>query len=177
MPEGKQSSRLETLMPALIGLGGVLVGVLVTAGVTYLGDRSRRIADERSARFLIQQEILGDTNILLHFSEYGVSGGSAPTVIEWQSESPTLARYISQSKWNTVSKFYTNMLNNQPSLTKQCPTELTKAQKAIAVDARNEIRTDVLLGANAYYALSKTEIPLNVKARLLTEACPTTTGR
>jgi hypothetical protein len=176
MAKDEKSSRLDTLMPALIGLAGVVLGVLVTAGVAYLGDRSRRGQDERAARFLVEQEILSDAVPLLHFSEYGKLSGRLPVTIQWQAESPTLARYVSQSTWNTVSRFYTNLANNQQSLTRLCPTDLTKAQQATAVNARNEIRTDVKLAADAYYALSKTVIPISIDARLQTNGCQITNG-
>ena len=155
---------------------GVVVGVLVTAGITYLGDRSRRAGDVRAAKFLVEEEIASDAVPLLYFAEYGKLSGRLPVTVQWQAEGPTLARYVSQSTWNTVSKFYANLANNQQSLTRLCPTNLTNARKAIAINARNEIRTDVKLAADAYKALSNTDLPINVEARRQTNGCYVTQG-
>jgi hypothetical protein len=162
-------SRLDTWMPALIGAAGVIAGVLVTAGIQWLGDHSRRMADERAAERLISKEIARDTNTFIAFSEYGRLSGPLPQDGEWIAEAPVLARYASSSTWDAVSKFYANVLSTEQSLTTTCPKSLTKSEKAIAVNGRNEIRTDALLGGEAFTAL--TGLPLDTSKRKLTESC------
>jgi hypothetical protein len=52
-------------LPALIGLAGVVIGALTTAGITYLGDRAHRMADKRTAQRLVANEIRLDTQRLI----------------------------------------------------------------------------------------------------------------
>jgi hypothetical protein len=104
-------------MPALIGLAGVLVGALVTAGVTYLGDRNHRIEENRTARRLVANEIHTDVHNLMYVWLHGAVGkGHQTRTAEWLGEGPTLARYVDESEWSTLSVFYDNLEFVEPSL-------------------------------------------------------------
>jgi hypothetical protein len=122
--------RLPGLLPALIGLSGVLIGALVTAGITYLGDRSNRIADERTATRLIANEIRLDTSRLVLVSVYGRRIGAPLRTVEWESEASTLARFVPNSNWVKVSGFYDDLLNIKPSLSGRCVTAQTRRYAA-----------------------------------------------
>ena|SRR6266566_6496769 len=120
------SRRFDTLMPALVGLAGVLIGALVTSGISYLGNRAHRIADERTAKRLVANEISHDSYRLLFVSGYGFITGAMPQTLQWQTEAPTLARYIDAPTWSKVTKFYYGILNIQPSLSTRCVTTATR---------------------------------------------------
>jgi len=141
--------RSSALMPALIGLAGVLIGALITAGITYLGDRAHRIADERTARRLIANEIRLDTNRLVLVSVYGKEIGAAPRTVEWESEASTLARYVASRDWSMVSSFYDDLLNIEPSLSRGCVTRETQRYATTVAKEGNA----------AYEALGNGSIP------------------
>jgi hypothetical protein len=141
--------RFSALMPALIGLTGVLIGGLITGGITYLGDRAHRIADERTARRLIATEIRFDTNRLVLVSVYGRQIGAGPRTVEWESQASTLARYTPNGRWSVVSSFYDSLMNIEPSLLRSCVT----------VDTRRFATTVAKLGDAAYVALGNESIP------------------
>jgi hypothetical protein len=153
---GDQPTRRRSyaLGPALIGLAGVLIGALITAGITYLGDRAHRIADERTARRLIATEIRFDTNRLVLVSIYGKQIGAPPRTVQWESEASTLARFIPNREWLGVSSFYDNLLNIEPSLSRACVTRET----------RRYATTIAKLGDAAYQALGNGPIPSIAKA-------------
>jgi hypothetical protein len=116
----RSTRALDSIFPALIGLAGVLIGAFVTTGVAYLGDRAHRAADKRTAIRLIANEVRLDANSLTQVARQGrLTGGRPPRTDYWQSEAPTLARYISRDQWGYVSTFYTDVLNINPSI----PTE------------------------------------------------------
>lgn len=141
--------RFYGLMPALIGLTGVLIGGLITGGITYLGDRAHRIADERTARRLIATEIRFNTNRLVLVSVYGRQIGAPPRTVEWETEASTLARYTPNSQWSVVSSFYDSLMNIEPSLSRTCVTGNT--QRFATTVAR--------MGNAAYVALGNESIP------------------
>jgi hypothetical protein len=116
-------------MPALIGLAGVLIGALVTAGVTYLGDRNHRIEENRTAQRLVANEIRGDVHDLLWIWDHGTVGkGHQTRTGQWLSEGPILARYVGESQWTKVSTFYNDLEYLEPSLPpKGCVTSNTWA--------------------------------------------------
>jgi hypothetical protein len=169
--EEKKASRLDTMMPALIGVAGVVTGVLITAGITWLGDRSHRAGDKRVAERLIAKEIRDNTQIFMSFSQYGRWKGRLPQDGEWLAEAPILARYASSSTWEAVSRFYANVLTTERSLTKACPRSLTDAKQKVAYNARQEIRTDAKLGGLALKALGE---DFDTTKRTATKGCPIT---
>lgn len=161
-------SRMDTLMPAAIGVAGVVIGVLVTAGIAYLGNQQSRVAAEQEAKRLIAAEVLLDTHTLIHAATWGTLSGTLPTTGEWSSQGATLARYTSSGTWMAVSTFYANLLSNEHSLTTTCI-----GGKNPHNDVRNEVRTTARLGNTAYEALtgSRTGIPSIAQVNL-TYGCP-----
>jgi hypothetical protein len=102
---GDDPERFWRAFPALIGLFGVLVGAMVTSGVAYLGDRNHRIADDRTARRLVANEVSVDVDKLNGV----VAFGRLPTpieTVEWDSNKSTLARYLTDTQWYRVRRFY-----------------------------------------------------------------------
>ena len=149
-PDAARSrGRFYGLMPALIGLTGVLIGGLITGGITYLGDRAHRIADERTARRLIAAEIRFNTNRLVLVSVYGRQIGAPPRTVEWESEGSTLARYTPDNQWSKVSSFYDSLMNIEPSLSREC---VNRATQRFAT-------TVAKMGNAAYEALGNGSIP------------------
>src|SRR6476660_4788258 len=116
----KKTSRFDTLVPAILGVVGVVAGVLVTSGLTYLSDQNSRRDASREARRLVAAEIFKDTQKLVFASESGRLNSPQPTSQEWASEAPTLARYTNADAWEKVSSFYANLENTQHSLTRTC---------------------------------------------------------
>jgi hypothetical protein len=143
------SRRSDALLPALIGLAGVLVGALITAGITYLGDRAHRIADARTAKRLIANEVRLDTSRLVVVSALGRLPGAQPRTVEWEGEASTLARYITNAEWSMVSRFYDDLLNIEPSLSKPCVT----------LNTRRLATTVAKEGNRAYEALANESVP------------------
>src|SRR3954447_22850583 len=139
----------DVLLPALIGLAGVLVGALVTAGITYLGDRAHRAADERTSKRLIANEIRLDTSRLVVVSVLGRLPGARPRTVEWEAEASTLARYTTSAAWSMVSRFYDDLLNLEQSISKPCVTPNTRR---LATTVAKE-------GNSAYEALSNESVP------------------
>jgi hypothetical protein len=140
---------LDSLYPALIGLAGVLIGALVTAGVTYLGDRASRAADQRTAIRLIANEIRVNTNSLTQVARQGKLTGGRPLRTDyWQSQAPTMARYVSGNQWGYVSAFYTDVLNIRPSIPAGKGHRVAPATKAYA-------RTVACKGSKAYASLKQ----------------------
>jgi hypothetical protein len=137
------------MLPALIGLAGVLIGASTTAGITYLGDRSHRMADKRTAKRLIANEIRLDTERLVIVSVIGRLPGARPRTVEWESQAPTLARYVTESEWSTVSAFYDDLLNLQDSLSKHC----------VSFGTRRLATTVAKRGNRAYAALEGESVP------------------
>jgi hypothetical protein len=111
--------RTDALLPALIGLAGVLIGALVTGGITYLGDRGHRMAEKRTAKRLVASEVRFDTGRLLVVAALGQLPGKAPQSVQWQSQAPALARYVTGPEWSAVSGFYGGLLNLEYSLVKK----------------------------------------------------------
>lgn len=142
-------SRRADVLPALIGIAGVLIGALVTTGVTYLGDRNARIADARTAKRLVAAEIRFDTNRVVVVSVNGRLWGKPPRTVEWSSQASNLARYLPGDDWTAVSRFYDDLLNIQPSLTRTC---VTQATRRFATTVAKE-------GNTAYVALGNNPIP------------------
>jgi hypothetical protein len=150
------------LLPALIGLAGVLIGALVTSGVAYLGDRAHRAADAKTAKRLIAAEIRVDTNTLVFFSAYGkLNGYPLPRTVAWDTQAPNLARYTDDSTWGTVNTFYYALLQVEHSLTTRCIGSR---------GARQEIRTAAKLGNDAYVAMTGSSIP-DIEQVTKTYAC------
>jgi hypothetical protein len=143
---------LSPVLPALIGLAGVLIGALVTAGVTYLGDRAQRNADKRTAIRLIAHEIRQDANSLSQVAtQRRLTGGRPPLTEYWVTQAPTLARYVSAGQWGLVSAFYTDVLNIIPSI----PTG--KGKGGMVSNATQRYAMTVACEANrAYVALRQT---------------------
>jgi hypothetical protein len=139
----------HVMLPALIGLVGVLIGALTTAGITYLGDRAHRMADKRTAKRLIANEIRLDTQRLVLVSVLGRLPGARPRAVQWESQAPTLARYVTENEWSTVSAFYDDLLNLQDSLSKHCVT----------VGTRRLATTVAKRGNHAYAALEGESVP------------------
>jgi hypothetical protein len=121
-----RSGRAYALTPALIGLAGVLIGVVATSGITYLGDRAHRIAEQRTAKRLVANEIRLDTQRLVAVSVLGRLPGAQPRALQWETQAPTLARYVTQGEWSAVSGFYDDLLNLQESLSSRCVTGGTR---------------------------------------------------
>jgi hypothetical protein len=146
--ESPQARRTD-LLPALIGMAGVLIGALATSGIAYLGDRNARIADERTAKRLVAAEIRFDTNRALVVSVLGRLAGKPPRTVEWSSQASNLARYLPAGDWTSVSRFYDDLLNIQPSLSQAC---VTTATRRFATTVAKE-------GDIAYVALGNASIP------------------
>jgi hypothetical protein len=146
----RTSSRFDTILPALIGLLGVVVGGLVTAGFTALRDRDNRIGEERIAKRLIASEVFIDTQKLVFVSVYGRRVGPLPATVQWQAEGPTLARHVSESSWKKVSSFYANLYNIEHSLGLTC---------IASPNALAEITTIAKMGNSAYEALTHESVP------------------
>jgi hypothetical protein len=142
-------ARRADVAPALIGIAGVLIGALATSGITYLGDRNARISDERTAMRLIAAEIRFDTNRAVVVSVNGRLWGKTPRTVEWSSQASNLARYLPTDGWTSVSRFYDDLLNLQPSLTRSC---VTRATRRFATTVAKE-------GNTAYVALGNDPIP------------------
>lgn len=141
---------INPLGPAMIGLAGVLVGALVTAGITYLGDRAHRAADKRTAVRLIANEIRQDTNSLTQVARQSkLTGGRPPATDYWLTEASTLARYVSATQWGLVSAFYTDVLNIIPSIPTANGAQVTPATRSYAMTVACE-------GSRAYQALGTT---------------------
>lgn len=118
---GQHPRRLDGVLHGVFALAGVVIGALVTAGVTYLGDRDTRIADQRAAQRLVSAEIRTDTLKLFYVHEFGREGKSgSPTSVEWISQAPTLARDSPLAVWTAVSAFYYEVATIQPSLAATC---------------------------------------------------------
>jgi hypothetical protein len=132
-------------LPALIGLAGVLIGAVTTAGVTYLGDRAHRMADKRTAKRLVANEIRLDTQRLVVVSVLGRLPGARPRTVQWESQAPTLARYVTGGEWSRMSAFYDDLLNLQESLSKQCVTSGTR-RLATTVATRGNRAYEALVG-------------------------------
>jgi hypothetical protein len=130
--------RSDALVPALIGLTGVLIGALVTAGITYLGDRAHRIADKRTAKRLISNEVRLDTQRLIVVSALGRLPGAQPRTVQWESQAPTLARYVSSRDWSQVSAFYDDLLNLEHSLLRRPCVSVGTWRLAVGNDRREE---------------------------------------
>ena len=145
----KTPSRVDTLLPALIGLLGVLIGALVTAGFTAIHDRNDRIGETRTAKRLIAAEVWGDTQKLISVSAQWRRTGPLPVTVQWQAQGPTLARHVSDSTWKTVSVFYANLFNIEHSLGVTC---------ILSKSARSEILTIAKQGAKAYDALAHEQV-------------------
>jgi hypothetical protein len=142
--------RSDALVPALIGLTGVLIGALVTAGITYLGDRAHRIADKRTAKRLISNEVRLDTQRLIVVSALGRLPGAQPRTVQWESQAPTLARYVSSRDWSQVSAFYDDLLNLEHSLLRR---------PCVSVGTWRLATTVAKSGNAAYMALERRPIP------------------
>ncbi len=113
--------RRDGVINGVFALAGVVIGALVTAGLTYLGDRNGRIADQRTAQRLVAAEIRADTQKLFYVHEFGREGSSgSPTAVEWTNEASTLARDSSLSVWTAVSTFYYQLAVIEPSLATTC---------------------------------------------------------
>lgn len=145
LPRGRRAD----VVPGVIGILGVLIGALVTSGITYLGDRNARIADERTAKRLVAAEIRFDTNRAVVVSVNGRLWGKPPRTVEWSSQASNLARYLPGDDWAAVSRFYDDLLNIQPSLTRSC---VTRATRRFATTVAKE-------GNAAYVALGNDPIP------------------
>lgn len=138
-------------MPALIGLAGVLIGALVTSGVTYLGDRNHRIEERRTAKRLIASEIHTNVHNLMFIWHHGAVGkGHQMRTAEWLGEGPILARYVNESEWSAVSVFYDNLQFVEPSL---------PAQGCVRPNTWRLAFTTARFGNAALVALAKEPIP------------------
>jgi hypothetical protein len=93
------------LAPALIGLLGVLIGAAATSGVTYLGNHRHDKADERGAERLVLAEVMSDDALM---------NAKRPqtdrlTDAEWRAEREHLARWLSNTEWAWVAKYYRDL--------------------------------------------------------------------
>jgi hypothetical protein len=149
-----RNSRVDVVLPALVGLAGVLIGAFVTAGITYLGDRSNRIADERTAKRLIASEVRLDTIRLLVVANQSRAFGVAPRTVAWSSEAATLARFITNDQWSAVERFYDDLLNVEPSLTRK-PCVTPNARKLAITVAKEGDAAHEALGNGHISAISK----------------------
>jgi hypothetical protein len=105
----RAENRLWLLVPAAIGMIGVIVGATITSGVAYLGDRNARQAAARTAKRLVAIEVQRDSVWLDQVFREGKTPGPAETAV-WDKEQGTLARYLSTSDWELVSRFYIEMI-------------------------------------------------------------------
>jgi hypothetical protein len=121
--------RMSRVGHAFFAIFGLLIGVLVTSGITYIGDRNHRIADERTAKRLVANEIRVDTQSLAQVEIYGKVIGAAPQSVQWETSEFTLARYAADSQWGPVAVFYDGVLRIQPSLSR---TKVTRHTRALA---------------------------------------------
>lgn len=143
----QRQQRLDVLMPALIGLAGVLIGALVAAGTTYWFDRDHRIGDERTAKRLLAHEIHVDTGILIEAAAYGKLRGPQPAIDAWRSQAGTLARHLDDDVWGTVSTFYGALLYVSPMPAGRCGLGLPEDRR------RQLVRSAAIAGDKAYQAL------------------------
>jgi hypothetical protein len=137
----------------MIGLVGVVVGALVTAGIAYLGDRNARMADERTAKRLVAGEIRFDTGALIVVATYGSLRGTQPRTDDWESQAATLARHVSDDVWSDVSRFYSELRNITPIPEGRCPLGYPNERP------RRVARTVARHGSAAYEALGYGSIP------------------
>jgi hypothetical protein len=119
--------RIGRLGHAFFVVFGLLIGVIVTAGITYIGDRNHRIADERTAKRLVGNEIRVNTQSLAQVEIFGKVIGVAPTTVQWDTSEFTLARYAKDSQWDPVALFYDGVLKIEPSLNRTRVTQHTRA--------------------------------------------------
>jgi hypothetical protein len=96
------------VLPAVIGLAGVLVGAVATSGIAYLGDRNDRIADERAARRLVAAEVRLDSILLAVASDNGALNTQLGADV-WPEQRATLARYLTSDDWNRIARFYADI--------------------------------------------------------------------
>ena len=151
LSQGQQ--RFEMLMPALIGLAGVVIGAVITGGIAWWSDRNDEIADERTAKRLVANEIRANTVALVKAAAYGSLQGPQPRTIQWQSQAATLARNIDEGVWLKVSVFYNELLNVTPLPTGRCPLGLPDDRR------RKRVRTVARDGNGAYEALGEGSVP------------------
>jgi hypothetical protein len=108
-----------SLLPAIIGLVGVLIGSFLTAGFAYLGTRNDREADERAAIRLVSTEIATDQIALRTMAFRGRLLRTDPQLATevWMEKKSELARTLDETRWNEVSSFYYELTLWQPSFT------------------------------------------------------------
>jgi hypothetical protein len=119
--------RISRLGHASFVILGLLIGVIATATITYIGDRNRRIADERTAKRLVGNEIRVDTQSLAQVEILGKVIGASPQTVQWDTSEFTLARYATDSQWAPVALFYDGVLRIEPSLNRTKVTPHTRA--------------------------------------------------
>jgi hypothetical protein len=108
--EPKRPRRRPDLLPALVGFAGVLIGSLTTAGLTYLGDRNHRHANERAATRVVVLEIQRDQLALAAMYETGgITLGQPLSAQTWAQQQSELARSLNSREWNAISNFYGHM--------------------------------------------------------------------
>jgi hypothetical protein len=134
-PRLQWERRMSRLGHAFFVIFGLLIGVIVTAGITYIGDRNRRIADERTAKRLVANEIRVDTQSLAQVAIFAKLIGVSPQTVEWNTSEFTLARYSSDSQWGPVALFYDGVLRIQPSLNR---TRVQQHTRALATTLASE---------------------------------------
>jgi hypothetical protein len=136
-PTCKPTSRTGTLLPALIGLAGVLIGALTTSGIAYLGDRNRRHDDEQTAVRLVRNEIESDITPLDFLRKSFYPSPLPLTSSAWREEQATLARYLTDKQWNAVSSFYTEVETTEISL-KTCRSPNHHGEAAFAFNGAHD---------------------------------------
>jgi hypothetical protein len=132
-----------------------VIGVAVTSGITYLGDRNARIADERTAKRLVAAEIHFDADALQDVAQYGSLRGAQPRTDDWENQAATLARYVTEDTWSKVSRFYSELRTNTPIPEGRCPIGYPTDRP------RRVIRTVVRDGNAAYEALGYPSLDLS----------------
>jgi hypothetical protein len=143
-----KSGHLDAILNGVFALAGVLIGAFVTAGVTYLGDRNDRIADQRTAERVIAAEIRNDAAKLFFVHVHGRLGKNGPPVATaWNQQASTLARDANNDVWADVADFYYKLATVMPSLSTSgigCDTWKYANQTAragnVALAAMNEKR-------------------------------------
>jgi len=113
-------SRFFQLVPALVGLLGVLIGAAATSGITWLGDHNRAKADERGAERLVLAEVERNTDLLFNYqisynpvTHKHLSHRPRLSDAAWRAERERLARSLSNGEWAWVATYYRDLADFQ----------------------------------------------------------------
>jgi hypothetical protein len=96
-------SKLSQLAPALVAFLGVVVGAVLTGGLTYWLDHGRAKNNERGAERIVLAEIQTDDQLV------GSHSRSRLSEVAWRAERGELARSLSDAEWAWVARYYRDL--------------------------------------------------------------------